>query len=184
MARKKLTKKTNKVSIKVKRKSKITSLTVAQILKKLPKQIKKELTVLKKQAVKLTSALKKAEKKRKSADVALTKKSTARKMMAAKKAFKEISQTVNKLTHQSEIVNQSVAFLTEKQAAVLVLTGPIEKKITRKAKKVKAATQTRKKSSKNLQLPNKEEPRVVETVENVELIEETLTPALETEGNV
>jgi hypothetical protein len=144
MARKKLTKKAKKVSVKVKRKSKVSSLTVAKILKQLPKQIKKELTVLKKQAGKLTAALKKAEKKKKIANAALTKQSTAKKFTAAKKVFNKINQTIAKLTSESEVVSQSAALLSEKQAAILALNGPVATKQSKKSKK----TVVQKKSSK------------------------------------
>src|SRR5579862_1134230 len=134
MARKKLTKKTNKVSVKVKRKAKVTSLTVVQILKQLPKQIKKELTLLKRHANKLMVSLKKAEKKKRKVDTALTKKTTTKKLAAAKKAYHQINQTIAKLMQESAAVDQSTTFLIEKQDAIIALSSPMQAKKPSKAK--------------------------------------------------
>lgn len=166
MARKRLTKKANKTSAKVKRQAKITALTVAETLKQLPKQFKKELATLKKQTKKLTVALNKAKKQKNKAHIALTKKSTKGKILtAARKAYNQISQTMTHLTLQLDAANNSVAFLSQKQAALVALSKPIviAKKPGKKLKKAKLIAKSQKKLLKS-------STPVTSTYENIKTI--------------
>lgn len=150
MGRKRLTKKAKNTTVKVKRQAKMTALTVAETLKQLPKQFKKELTTLKMQARKLSAALNKAKKQQNKASIALTKKSTKGKIVtAARKAYRQISQTMTDLNAQLETVNNSMAFLSQKQAGFIALSKPLAKKPGNKPKKAMSRTKSQKKLLKS-----------------------------------
>ena len=183
MARKKLTKKTNKVSVKLKRKAKVTSLTVVQILKRLPKQIKKELTVLKKHANKLMSSLKKAEKKKRKIDTGLTKKTTTKQLAIAKKAYHQINQTIAKLMQESAVVDQATTFLMKKQDAIIALSSPMASRPS-KAKNTMLREEAQKKRAKKLKVSKQAESidDITDTAKAEDEPTGGFTPALDTDS--